>query len=276
MTDKAQLDVVAQAEEFREIRLKAGEKTLYREINRDPGIRYPIKVDIALASHKISLLLQSELGAIEFPDKEPLQKHKFTFQQDKNLVFAHVNRLIRCLIDCQIAREDSVAARNALELARSFGAKVWDHSPLQMKQIEQVGVVAVRKLAAAGITSIEDLESTEAHQIEMILSKNPPFGAKLLARLKEFPKLRVAVKLHEKVCTFPDTLILIACLLTQEQETKLSSIKVRFKVEVAFMNDKTPVVFQRRPVFICCVTETSDGHMIDFRRIRWDLFGLNV
>lgn len=97
-----------------------------------------------------------------------------------------------------IAREDSVGIRNALELARSFGAKVWDHSPLQMKQIEQVGVVAVRKLAAAGITGIEALECTEAHRIEMILSKNPPFGTKLLARLKDFPKLRVAIAMLGK------------------------------------------------------------------------------
>ncbi|CAG8905940.1 unnamed protein product [Penicillium egyptiacum] len=241
------LNVIAQAEEFREIRLKAGEKLLYREINRDSGIRFPIKVDLALQAHKISLLLQSELGAIEYPDNEPLQKHKFTFQQDKGLVFSHVNRLIRCLIDCQIARGDSIAIRNALELARSFGAKVWDHSPLQMKQIEQVGVVAVRKLAAAGITSIEGLECAEAHQIEMVLSKNPPFGSKLLSRLKEFPKLRVSVKMLGK-------------------EVKINCVNVRFKVEVAFMNDKIPTYFQRRPVHVCCLIERSDGHLIDFRR----------
>ncbi|KAJ5503952.1 Nucleotide-sugar transporter [Penicillium fimorum] len=241
------LNVIAQAEEFREIRLKAGEKSLYREINRDPGIRFPIKVDIALPAHKISLLLQSELGAIEYPDNEQLQKLKFTFQQDKSLVFAHVNRLIRCLIDCQIARGDSIAIRNSLELARSFGAKVWDHSPLQMKQIEQVGVVAVRKLAAAGITSIEGLECAEPHQIEMVLSKNPPFGSKLLSRLKEFPKLRVSVKMLGK-------------------EMKENSVIVRLKVEIAFLNDKIPRFFQRRPVYVCCLIERSDGIMVDFRR----------
>lgn len=192
--------MIVQAEEFREIRLKAGEKSLYREINRDPGIRYPIKVDIALPAHKVLLLLQSELGAIDFPGDDQFQKHKFALQQDKNLVFNHVNRLIRCVIDCMIARENSVEILNSLELARSFGARVWDRSPLQMKQIEQIGVVAVRKLAAAGITGIEALESTEPHQIEMTLSRNPPFGVKLLARLKDFPKLRVAVKVVGKVC----------------------------------------------------------------------------
>jgi ATP-dependent DNA helicase HFM1/MER3 len=69
-----------------------------------------------------------------------------------------------------------------------------------MKQIDQVGVVAVRKLAASGIMSLEELEFTEPHQIEMTLSKNPPFGTKLLARVREFPKLRVALKITGRVC----------------------------------------------------------------------------
>lgn len=194
-----QLDVVAQAEEFRDIRLKSGEKSLYKEVNRAHGIRFPIKVDIATPAHKISLLIQSELGAMDFPDGEQFQKHKFAFQQDKTFVFSHINRLIRCVIDCQICLADSIAVRNALELARCFGARVWDDSPLQMKQIEQIGIVAVRKFAGAGITSIEELEATEAHQIDMVLSKNPPFGVKLLARLGDFPKLRVSVKMTGKV-----------------------------------------------------------------------------
>ncbi|KAE8339216.1 hypothetical protein BDV24DRAFT_176191 [Aspergillus arachidicola] len=243
------LSVISQAEEFRDVRLKAGEKSLYKEINRETGIMFPVKVDIALPAHKTSLLIQSELGAVEFPDDEQFQKHKFAFQQDKGFVFSHVNRLIRCIIDCQIALQDSVATRNALELARSFGAKVWDRSPFQMKQIEQIGVVAVRKLAAAGITSIEALECAEPHQIDMILSKNPPFGLKLLGRLSEFPKLRVSVKMIRKEAKYGNP------------------VRVHFKAEVAFMNEKCPTTFQRRPVHVCFLAETSNGLMIDFRRM---------
>lgn len=173
---------------------------MYKELNRANDIRFPIKVDIALPAHKVSLLIQSELGAIEIPDGDQFQKHKFAFQQDKTLVFSHINRLIRCIIDCQISLKDSVSVRHALDLARSFGAKVWDYSPLQMKQIDQIGVVAVRKLSAAGITSMEALEATEAHRIDMILSKNPPFGMKVLSRVADFPKLRVSVKKIGKVC----------------------------------------------------------------------------
>lgn len=181
------------------MRLKSGEKSLYKEINRMNGVRFPVKVDIALPAHKISLLVQSELGGVDFPDGEQYQKHKFPFQQDKNFVFTHINRLIRCVIDCQIYLEDSVTVKNALELARSLGARVWDNSPWQMKQLEQIGTVAVRKLAAAGISSIENLELAEAHQIDMALSRNPPFGSKLLARVAEFPKLRVSVKMVGRV-----------------------------------------------------------------------------
>ncbi|RAH55827.1 DEAD/DEAH box DNA helicase [Aspergillus piperis CBS 112811] len=224
------LSVLSRADEFREIRLKAGEKSLYKEINRSNAIRFPVNVDIALSAHKISLLIQSELGAVDLPDGEPFQKHRFTFQQDKTFVFSHINRLIRCIIDCQVGLEDSFTLRNALELARSFGAKVWDDSPLQMKQIEQIGVVAVRKLASSGITSIEALELCEPHQIDIILSRNPPFGRKLLERLVDFPKLRVSVKMIGK-------------------ETKTGTgVHVNIRSEVAFMNEKCPTYFQRRPV----------------------------
>ncbi|GFN18503.1 putative DEAD/DEAH box DNA helicase (Mer3) [Aspergillus tubingensis] len=224
------LSVISRADEFHEIRLKAGEKSLYKEINRSNAIRFPVNVDIALSAHKISLLIQSELGAVDLPDGEPFQKHRFTFQQDKTFVFSHINRLIRCIIDCQVGLEDSFTLRNALELARSFGAKVWDDSPLQMKQIEQIGVVAVRKLASSGITSIEALELCEPHQIDMILSRNPPFGRKLLERLVDFPKLRVSVKMIGK-------------------ETKTGTVvQVNIRSEVAFMNEKCPTYFQRRPV----------------------------
>lgn len=34
------------------------------------------------------------------------------------------------------------------------------------------------------------------------------------------------------------------------------------------MNEKTPTFFQKRPVYVCFMAETSDGRMLDFRRLR--------
>ncbi|KAL4748279.1 hypothetical protein BDW72DRAFT_214860 [Aspergillus terricola var. indicus] len=242
------LAIISQAEEFRDIRLKAGEKLFYKEINRSNDICFPIKEDIVLPAHKISLLIQSELGAVELPSGEQFQKHRFTFQQEKSIVFGHVNRVIRCIIDCQVHFEDSVTLCNALELARSLAARVWDHSPLQMKQIKKINAAAVRKLVAHGINSIVTLEESKPHLIDIALSKSQAFGMSLQKPLADFPKLRVSVKMMGK----------------DIQPGR--SVRVNLKAEIAFMNEKCPIFFQGRPVYVCFVAETSDGRLIDFRR----------
>ena len=170
-----------------------------KDINRATGIKFPIKVDLAMHAHKRSLIIQSELGGVDFPADEQYAKHKRQFIQDKASLFSASHRLICCVIDCQIHLQDAVTVRHALELARSFGARVWDNSPYQMKQIAQIGLVAIRKLAMGGINSIEALEAAEPHRIEMLMSKNPPFGNKLLANLRDFPKLRVSIKMMGRV-----------------------------------------------------------------------------
>lgn len=213
-----QLSALAEAEEFREIRLRGGEKTLFREINKANGLRFPIKVDIALHSHKRNLIIQAELGGVEFPSHAQYVKHRKQYQQDKIIIFSQIHRLIRCVIDCQIHLEDAMAVRHALELSRSFGAQVWDNSPYQMKQLPQIGPVAIRKLAVGGINSIEALEMAEAHRIETLVSKNPPFGTKLLASLKDFPKLRVSVKMMGKVNLF--TLVLGKVIILNSNYSK--------------------------------------------------------
>ena len=178
---------------------------MLQEINKSPFMKFPVKVDIAATAHKVSILIQACLGGIDMFHDEKYSNKKRQYTADTSLVFQHVHRLIRCIVDCQVQLEDATAARNALELARSLAAGVWDDSPLQMTQIEQVGPVGVRKLVNAGIQSIEDLENTESHKIDMYLSRNPPFGANLLAKLRDFPKLRISLRaeplpVHKIIC----------------------------------------------------------------------------
>ena len=42
--------------------------------------------------------------------------------------------------------------------------------------------------------------------------------------------------------------------------------KIKIKAELGFLNEKAPLWFNRKPVYVCCVTERSDGHLVDFRR----------
>ncbi|KAL8901398.1 MAG: hypothetical protein Q9207_005230 [Kuettlingeria erythrocarpa] len=243
------LSVLVGAEEFRDVRFRAGEKKLLKEINGANGIKYPIKVDIALSQHKRSLIIQSELGGVEFPVDEHYGKFQRQYQQDKNIIFNHIHRLIRCVIDCQIHLQDAVTVRHALELARSFAARVWDNSPYQLKQVPNIGPAAVRRLANGGINSIECLEASEPHKIEMLMSRHPPFGSKILASLKDFPKLRVSVK------------------MTGKDVKRGKPVKIKIRAELGFMNEKPPTFFDRKAVHVCFLAERSDGELIDFRRI---------
>jgi ATP-dependent DNA helicase HFM1/MER3 len=145
------------------------------------------------------LILQSELGGVDFPGDDQFQKYRHQFTQDKTIILQHVHRLICCIIDCKLHQHDSTSVRNGLELARSLSARAWDNSPLQLKQISGLGPVAVRKLVAAGVKSIEMLEATEPQRIEMILSRNPTFGNRILEEVKEFPKLTVSAMMTGKV-----------------------------------------------------------------------------
>lgn len=49
-------------------------------------------------------------------------------------------------------------------------------------------------------------------------------------------------------------------------------LSIKLKLECGFMNDKVPIYFNREPIFICLLTERSDGHLIDFRRIRYAIY----
>lgn len=135
------------------------------------------------------------LGDVELPIDEISVKHRHQYDMEQALIFQHVYRLIRCVIDCQLHLGDSIGARNGLMLNRSLSARVWDDSPLQLKQIETVGAVGVRKFVNAGIKSIEDLEGVEAHLIETIMSRQPTYGLKLLSKVRAFPKLRLSLKM---------------------------------------------------------------------------------
>lgn len=224
---------------------------MYKDINSDPMIKFPIKVNIDLPAHKVSLIIQAALSGINPRGDSRYKMHHRQFAMDTNLAFQHSKRLIRCIIDCKIEDKDAVALRNSLDLARSFGARAWDDSPFQLSQLEGIGPVAVRKLVSAGVRTIEELEDFEPHRIDMALSKNPPFGSMLLQKLKSFPKLRVSLKVIGKPYLVTST----------------DHVRVNIKAGLGFLNDTPPTHFNKTPINVHILAETSDGAYVHFARI---------
>ena len=44
---------------------------------------------------------------------------------------------------------------------------------------------------------------------------------------------------------------------------------VKLRVEAGFLNETVPAAFNGKQVFICLLTERSDGALVDFRRSRY-------
>ena len=242
------LAALAQAAEFLDVRMRGGEKSYYKELNKANEIRFPIKVDVALPSHKVSLILQASLGSVQEPSGPNFDKIHPQYHTDTMVVFSHANRLIRCIIDCQLCMKDAVSAKNALELARSIAARAWDNTPNILKQVQGIGDVYMRKLAAKGVNSIDTLLTTDPQRINLILGKPQPFGQSLLKKLSGFPNLMVSIK------------------ETERKLRKGKGVTLKLKCEVGFLNETTPLQFGRTQIFVCFLLEDSNGSIIDFRR----------
>ncbi|GIZ45559.1 hypothetical protein CKM354_000872000 [Cercospora kikuchii] len=242
------LSTVSQAAEFKDIRFRAGEKPIYKELNKNQSMKFPIPVNIDLTAHKVSLIIQSVLGAIDVNTED--QRHRYEYNTSRLVIFQQAHRLIRCIIDCQLYLEDAVSARNALMLARSLSAQVWDDSPLHIKQIEGIGPVGVRKLVAAGLKSIEDVANAESGRIENAMTRNPPFGSELKKKAMAFPQLRISMK-----------------IVGEPIVKKGEGVTIKVNAEIGFINEKVPETFNRKPVYICLLAEASDCRKVHFARI---------
>lgn len=245
------LDALCQAHEFRQYRWKAGEKTMFKEINSANEMRYPVKGTIDNLQQKVSIIIQARLGGVPLGKdaKSKVSGNQLRqLQIDTSGVLGHAKRLIRCMVDILVHRGDSIATKNTLELARCLAAGAWDDTVLQFKQIPGLGDVAVRKLAAANIKNIDALFNTEPRRVEVILSKHPPYGQELLKKLADFPMLHVSAQAIDK----------------KHKDRK--GVEVKLKCQAGFLNGTHPKIFNKRSFQVLFLCETSYGELVHFQR----------
>lgn len=228
--------------------MKPNERTVLREFNKSPLIKYPIKENISTTPQKISLIIQVQLGGIDLPTNKEFLSIRRQFLVDKGVIFERVQRLIRCVIDCKSVDCDGTATRHALDLARSLSAEYWENSNLQLRQIPQVGPVTSRKLVTHNVNSIEELADLDTAHIERIMSRNPPFGRKMLDSILGFPRLTIVTEVAGRAASKPG-----------------ENPKAMVKVKLGYTNAKTPVWNGKKPS-LTFMADRSDGTLIHFWR----------
>lgn len=228
--------------------MKPAERPWLREFNKSPFIKFPIHEAVTTVAHKVSLMIQVQLGGIELPTEKDFTHTSRQFRTETSIIFERIQRLIRCVIDCKSVDCDAISTRHALDLARSLSAGFWDYSNLQLRQIPNFGPVAVRKLVSSNINSIEKLISADTSTIERVMSKNPPHGKKTKDMLVGFPRLRLSGQTEGQI---------------KVKNGQKPIIKV--KVQLSYDNEKLPIWKSRKPSLIF-MAETTDGTLVHMWR----------
>ncbi|AJS23100.1 Hfm1p [Saccharomyces cerevisiae YJM1342] len=247
------LNLLATSEEFSVMRVRHNEKKLFKEINLSPLLKYPFLTEkkqsqiIDKVSQKVSLLIQYELGGLEFPSYEGASKLHQTLVQDKFLVFRHCFRLLKCMVDTFIEKSDGTSLKNTLFLLRSLNGHCWENTPMVLRQLKTIGLVSVRRLIRHGITNLEEMGHLSDTQIEYYLNLKIGNGIKIKNDISLLPCLNIRTKLEH-------------CKIENEE------LWLTFKVEISATFKSS--IWHGQHLSLDIETEKSSGELIDFRRLQ--------
>ena len=253
LTIEEVLDIVVQSDEFKELRIRQNEKRLYREINLSPLTRYPFLTQkkqskiIDQTFQKVSLIIQYDLGGLEFPNYEGAQKLHHILVQDKLRIFKHCYRILRCMVDCFIEKKDGTSLENSLFMLRSINGSCWEDSPMILRQIKTIGLVSVRKLVRNGVTDFQELNGISDQKLEYYLGLKMGNGMKLRKDIDSLPTFCLNSKI-------------------ENQLKSDNGVEVTLKIEVSGSCKTTQWHGKRLSLDIC--SKYNSGTLIDFRRIQ--------
>lgn len=243
-----QLICLSKTPTFQDLRLKSQDKGFLRRINS--AVMYPVQGSPSETWHKVYLLVQFSLAALEIPADES-KTIKQQIPTEKNIVLDRIKRLVRCVIDCKVFDGDGLSVKAGLELTRALAAKSWEDQPTQLLQISSLGPVTMRKLTCHGIRTISDLATRSFVDIERFVGRNPPYGKNLLKDLEAFPRLSLATS----------TLVQNNGAYSESED----AVMVMVNAVLGYQNKDVPNWKNRGHVFTF-VAHTADGRLAHFAR----------
>ncbi|KAH3678531.1 hypothetical protein WICMUC_001548 [Wickerhamomyces mucosus] len=247
--------LVSKCKEFGTIRLKRTEKRLFKDINSSPILKFPLKSKdlknpkpIEHGYEKVYLLVQYELGGLEYPNDPLFSKLQQSFKQDKAFVFKHIKRLVKCLIDCLIENKDYVSLNNCYALSRCISGGCWEDSSIVLKQIENIGVITAKRFATHGIRTFEDLQRLQPGQIEYFGCLKPGAGNRIKSLVNNIPKFHITSK--------------IARSYKEKSESNTVAVEIKLNIETKSEVSR----WNGRPLTLIIITGLSSGELVHFRR----------
>ncbi|KAM7220413.1 hypothetical protein V8F06_004192 [Rhypophila decipiens] len=229
------ITVIAQASEFKDFRLKPQERVIFKEMSRNPVILFPIKEGISHTWHKVSLLVQSALSNLDFPDSGDAAKMRSDLIKERSIVLHKFARLVRALIDCKGSDKDA---------------------------IPDIGSAGMRRLVTNNVHTILELDEKHSMEIDTMMGRNPPFGTNIKNSLLSFPRLSLDVTQMGKAVKemVPDSVPF------GQVPTAKEVVTVRVKTTLKFTNTNGLPTWKGKWPNITLMVESTDGTLAYFWR----------
>lgn len=256
------------ATEFRSFPIKQSEKAFLRDINDNTAIPYHIGEAVCQPWHKVFLMIQINLLRTGWPNKLNAAARKELYLEVKRM-YVLMDKALRCLVDILGERNDGRGVTVALDVLRSVKAGVWEGDEKQLLQIEGIGQANMEKLLKAGIKNIKQFSKLEFYHIERLLSRNPPFGQKLLHQIAGFPVLALSSEVIGPYASQSEPVAEKSSLMSHvsgeiESSSSISQIWT-VRVVLGFQNEELPTWNKSSP-WVTFVIEGDDGRLVWFWR----------
>ncbi|KAL7417667.1 hypothetical protein BDY24DRAFT_437990 [Mrakia frigida] len=238
------LEVLCEADEFEEVRLRGPERSAYKKLGQHDSIRFPVK-EVKMTKDKVFVVIQATCGGIPFSEFETGGQPAM----EALVIFRHAVRISKSILDIGLERESGSIVKHGLEILRTMNAKAWEgRGSVLFRQLEKLGDKAIKIFAQNNIKTFDDLAS-DSMRIERLLSKKAPFGAQLVEVIKGFPKFSLDVQ--EKSIS---------------SDGGISPVAVELECTMSVAVGKNFKMKGFRSITVSSLVITSDFSLVDFRR----------
>lgn len=189
-TMQSLISTISQANEFTDLFIRAGEKSMYDKIIREQKLRFP-PTRVENLHDKVSVLLQLALTGVNV--KEITEAESKTFSANSNneqmQIMKMAPKIARAMMNIAIYRKDGTFSNEAFTLSRSLNGKCWDDESATLTQLDGVGSGTMLLLSQHNLKSIKALAKAKPAELGMMTGKTPAQASKLINEAKKIPQI---------------------------------------------------------------------------------------
>ncbi|CAG8627024.1 14476_t:CDS:10, partial [Gigaspora rosea] len=236
------LQKVSQAEEFNEVKLHRHEKLALNKLNQHADIKFPLSGKVKDTKEKVFIMIQ--VGNVPLEDSST----RIQFNTESRVIIQHSHRILKCLVELAAYKENVTILKIAMDLVRCMKAKMWNDSPLLLKQLDGIGEQYAKKLLDAGITNFEQLKECEPWKIETACNRYPPFGHNVHETVSILPSLKLDIERSSSNSPEYQIYVVNICLSNKE---KVSVKRNGMNLNAAFIaaTDDLLIEFRQVPLW---------------------------